>query len=238
MDRKCVLLFLACCVVCIATSGCRSHPEKQIPAEPVVESQFVATGPKISAECLVTIFDGQVGKYVSEQRHQIFPTSSAIIIQATEPEGEYEWTLSNGVFKTVKGDSSKLPATVCTHEIAQAIVLSVSARGGFLNDKAGLVLDSISIAGQMYQPVVIYARDTDPVIQKVYREVSSFLIDWVEVNNSQNNIMVAARSYNVRNLSGSDKLMPATIDIYNTDSSGRPADRIMKIEYKSFELGI
>lgn len=238
MDRKCVLLFLACCIVCIAISGCLSHSEKQILAESVVESQFAATGPKISAECIVTIFDGQVGKYVSEQRHQIFPSSSAIIIQATEPEGEYEWTLSNGVFTTVKGDSSKLPVTLCSHEIAQAIVLSVSASGGFFDDKAGLVLDPTSIAGQMYQPVVIYARDTDPIIQKVYREVSSFLIDWVEVSNSQNNIMVAARSYNVRNLSGSDKLMPASIDIYNTDSSGRPADRIMQIEYKSFEIGI
>jgi len=236
MDRKCGIFLIICSIVCIAISGCLKHSGHVGGARSVAKSEFAASGPMISTDCIVTFYDDQSNSYISEQRHRIFPSSSAVMIEATEPEGKYEWGLSNGVFNVMMGDPVKLPVALCSSEIARAIVLAVSARGGFLGDKAGVMGDPVSIAGRMYQPIDMYAGDDSPVSQKVYREISSNQIDWVEIRNSDNNALIAARSYNVRNLADSGKVMPSSIDIYNTDSSGRPSNRIMNIEYKSFEL--
>jgi len=191
-------------------------------------------GPGISAESIVTFYDGKDSKYISQQRHTMYPADSVIMIEANEPEGDFGWTLADGVFTSQACGDSSIPAGMCTGEIARAILLSVSARAGFLNEKNGLMLKPISIAGQIYQPIVMNSSDDGPVTEKVYREVSSYKMDWVEIGNSEEKVLIAARSYDLRDIPDSDKLMPTSIDIYNTDSSGRPSDRIMKIEYQTY----
>lgn len=238
MSRSFGFSFLACCVVFVSVIGCQKRSAGVNPAESVRQAMVDkhVTGCEISAECIVTFFDSNGSRYVSQQQHTIYPEDSAIIIKATEPEGDYEWVLLNGVFTVAKGDSSKLPVTVCSNEIAQVIVLSISASGGYLGDKAGELFDPVSIAGRIYRPIVIYGGDNPSITKKVYRDASSFEIDWVEIANSSNNTVYAARNYNIRNLSETDKLMPTSIDIYDTDKDGRPSDCIMKIEYKSFGI--
>ena len=230
MERKRGILFLTCCIVCIVVSGCQQGPAKQVP-EPIIFS-----GPEITAKCIVTYYDDQGSRYISQQQHTIYPEDSVIRIKTHEPEGHFEWMLNKGVYTIISGDPSKLPVLMCSREIAQAIILSVSARGGFLGERDGIMLDPVSIAGQMYQPIIMYARQGGAITQKVYREISSNKMNWVEINNSNKKLLIAARSYNLRKLPDSDKLFPASIDIYNTDSAGRPADRIMKIDYTSFGL--
>lgn len=232
MSRSFGFLFLACCIVLVSVSGCQRRSADVISAESAPQLQIEHIGGEISAECIVTVFDDNGSGYVSQQRHTIYPEASAINIQATEPEGDFEWSLSDGVFTVVKGDSSKLPVILSSNEISEAIVLTIAARGGFLGDKGGQLLDPISIDGQMYQPMVIDGSNN----KKIYRDVSSFDIDWVEIGNSKNNVLYAARNYNIHKFENTDKLMPTSIDIYNTDKNGRPLDRIMKIEYKSFGL--
>jgi hypothetical protein len=232
MDRKCGIIFITCCIVCIAISGCL----KQEAAKPTCNIEIEGPGSVISAECIVTFFGEEDSKYISQHHHTIYPEDMAIKIEADEPDGNFEYCLYNGDFSSINGGSSKNPVALYSSEIARAIVLAVSARGGFLGDKAGVMGDPVSIAGRMYQPIDMYAGDDSPVSQRVYREISSNQIDWVEIRNSDNNALIAARSYNVRNLADSGKVMPSSIDIYNTDSSGRPSNRIMNIEYKSFEL--
>jgi hypothetical protein len=236
MGRKCGMFLIVCSIVCIAISGCNRHSIWNGPAKSVRSVQIDNKGPEVSAECIVTFFDEEDSKYISRHRHTIYPEDMAIKLEADEPEGNFEYCLYKGDFSLINGGSSKNPVALYSSEIARAIVLAVSARGGFLGDKDGVMGDPVSIAGRMYQPIDMYAGDDSPVSQRVYREISSNQIDWVEIRNSDNNALIAARSYNVRNLADSGKVMPSSIDIYNTDSSGRPSNRIMNIEYKSFEL--
>lgn len=225
-------LFLACCVVfsvsgCVSTGGGENVGSSS-------QGQLALMGPAISADCIVTFFDGQGSKYISQQHHTIYPQVSAIKVEAAEPEGNFQWELFNGVFKTVRSGSSKSPVTLCSNEIARAIILTVSAKGGFLDDNAGTLLEPMSIAGQVYQPVVLYSVDHDPIKLKIYRDVSSHKVGWVEVGSSK--ALLAARGYNPRNFKGSDKIMPTSIDIYDTDKDGRPSDRIMKLEYNTYSI--
>lgn len=236
MDRKFGMFLILCSIVCIAISGCLSHSVWNGPAKSVRSVQIDNKGPEVSAECIVTFFGEEDSKYISRHHHTIYPEDMAIKVQADEPEGNFEYCLYKGDFSLINGGSSKKTVALYSSEIARAIVLSVSARGGFLGDKAVVMGDPVSIAGRMYQPIEIYVADDSSVSQKVYREISSRQIDWVEIRNLDNNALIAARSYNVRNLADSGKVMPSSIDIYNTDSSGRPSNRIMNIEYKSFKL--
>lgn len=229
MDRKYGILLLVCCIVCIVISGCTSPSSGEKTAADMTE-EVVFTGPEISADCVVTFYDEKGSKYYSGQQHTIHPEDLAIKIRANEPEGCFEYTLYGGNF-TANTDNK-----LCSSKIARAIVLAVAAKGGFLGDKAGIVEDPVSIAGRMYQPVVLDISDSSAAIQKIYREVSSNQIDWVEIKDLKENALIAARSYNLRKISDSDILMPASIDIYTTDRYGRPADLIMKIDYKSFTL--
>ncbi|MCF7954845.1 MAG: hypothetical protein K9M75_03485 [Phycisphaerae bacterium] len=234
MDSKFGIIFITCCIVCIAISGCLTQ-QREV-SKPSCDIELETPGCVISAECIVTFFAEEESKYISKHRHTIYPEDTAIKIEADEPGGNFEYCLCNGDYCFINGGSSKTSVTLYTSEMARAIVLSISARGGFLGDKAGLMVDPVSIAGRMYQPIDMSGGDDSRVSQKVYREISSNQIDWVEIKNSENNVLIAARSYNVRNLADSGKFMPASIDIYNTDSSGRPSNRIMNIEYTSFEL--
>jgi hypothetical protein len=246
MVRSYGFLFLACCVILVSASGCQNGLGGTKVVDTITQKQLALLGTEITADCVVTFFDDQGGKYISQQHHTIYPQSSAIKIETAEPEGDFEWLLLNGIFTTVKSGSSKSPVTLSSEEIAHAITLSVSSKGGFMSDKSGVMLDTISISGQVYQPIVIHTAVIDtpevqagpvsPVKLKIYRDISSDQIDWVEVGNSSKTILYAARSYNLRSFKDTDKFMPTSIDIYNTDKDGRPSDRIMKVEYKSYRL--
>jgi hypothetical protein len=236
MGRRFGLLLLSCCVVFVSVSGCQRHSVDALPDSAISNEQAEVFGSRIAADCLVTVFDEQGVKYISQQHHIVYPGNSAMKIQAKEPEGDFEWHLIDGVFTVVKGDTSKLSVTLCSKEIAQAILLTISARGGFIDDQAGVILESISIAGRIYQPILIYAEDGNPLVRKVYRDIRTFDIDWVDVGNTSNDVLKTAKGYNDREIAKSDKFMPTSIDIYDTDKDGRPSDRIMTIEYNSFGL--
>ena len=137
MDRKCGMFLIICSIICIAISGCHRHSVWNGPAKSVRSVQIENTGPEVSAECIVTFFGEEDSKYISRHRHTIYPEDMAIKVEADEPEGNFGYRLYNGDFSLINGGSSQNPVALYSSEIARAIVLSVSARGGFLGDKAG-----------------------------------------------------------------------------------------------------
>ncbi len=235
MVRFCGFLFLACCVV-FSVSGCVSSSggaKKPVFAD---QEQLALLGTEISADCIVTYFDEQGSKYVSEQHHTIYPQAMSITVTAVEPEGDFQWSLLNGVFSTVSRGSSNSSVTLCSNEIAHSIVLNIAAKGGFLGDETGIMLDPVSIAGQVYQPIVLHSGENSLIKQKLYRDVSTNKINWVEVGNSGGNVLYASRGYNVRKIKDSVSFIPTSIDVYNTGKDGRPSDLKMKIEYKTYVI--
>jgi hypothetical protein len=235
MVRKFGFLFFICSIV-VSLTGCQWRSLSNRSAGAISNKQMKSLGSELSADCIVTIFGENGKKYITSQHHRIFPSQSAIIIEASEPQGQFQWDLINNAFATVKGASLDLPITVCDNEIAQAILLSVSAAGGFLGDQSGVMLNTTSIAGRIYQPIVTFSADSSPITLTVYRDTSSYDIDWVDVANSDSGILYAARNYNLRQIPDSDKLMPTSIDIYNTDKDGKPSDLVMTIDYNSYSL--
>jgi len=220
-------------VLCIAASGCYKRSAVKKPAESLVVN-IEHAGAVISADCLVTFYEGKENRYVSQQKHTIYP-AAGIKVQADEPEGHFEYVLANGVYSSLK-DPSATPVALCTSQIARIIELTVSAKGGFIEQMGRSPQESVSIAGRMYQPVLVDNSQNSSVKLKVYRELSSKRIEWVEVNDTTENVLIIARCYNIRKLGDGKKVIPTAIDIYDTDSSGQPANRIMNIEYKSFAL--
>ena len=217
----------------IFLTGCETVNQNELAME-----KASITGPTLKAQCLVTVFDDTGNKYFTTQKHKIYPQDQKIIITASEPEGDFTWGLNKGNFflKNTNNAVEQPKFKVCSHGIAQTVLLAVSAAGGFLDDHSGLIGEPLSISGQMYEPVIVFANAASPVAQIVYRQQVTHKIDWVKVENETAKSALAGRCYNLREIKNTDKHIPTSIDIYNTDKNGRPADRIMHLEYSSIEF--
>ncbi len=231
MKNYCKIIVFLACAAALSVSGCGSSSAKK----PIILPEYPSS--HIDAQCVVTFFAKDSSRYISQQKHIFYPAESAMVITANEPEDYYAWTLEKGDFRALGlGYPPQIPYQICTREISDAISVSMFACGGFLDNVSGLRLEPKNISGQWYQPVQLLNAGLSPVIQTVYRNISSGEFEWVQIKNTENNTAIAARSYNRRVLGDSDITLPTAIDIFNVDKYGRPSDRIVKVDYKSLQL--
>lgn len=220
-------------------SGCLRSVEQQASVEIVRAEEEAAKacggGERIEAKCIVSFYSDDGSKYISEQQHTICPVSESITIVAKEPQGSYIWELSGESFGILKGTakSGSVPKASIDRGIAKIILTSLLAGGGFITESDGLRLEPAKIEGQWYQPIELGSGPSKSwALVRLYQNMGSKKIDMVKLKDSEQKLLLIARSYNYRWIEEIGKNLPTKIDVFDTDNKGFPERRLLQIDYQ------
>ncbi len=238
----------------LAIAGCQ-QPEQSVPvkgtiAQNVIRSNHtnkaVHASNKIQADCVVSFFNSDSSFYVTQQHHIIEPLANSITITTEEPTGKSKWQLSKNSLNILQGSEETVDSSLALspHHFAKAILTIFSAPTLFMTNTiadSATIGRPIRIKGDWYYPIQITreiksrsykSTAISPIIKKIfYQNRASSLIDTVWFAGEEDQIYLTVRGYNYQNINKTGELVPAKIEIFATDISGKLQKRLVKIDY-------
>jgi hypothetical protein len=231
---KCLRVFsLLLVFLCVVTGGCRQGDDVTL-VEKHLDSRYACSGDSITAECVVTCYAADGGKYFSEQVHRICPVDGSIEVSADEPQGRGVWLLRDGRFDVVvgKGRFGRTETVVCDREYAQVISAAMLAGSGMMDVSSQPAAMLVKIEGQWYEPIGLPSRSKDETATvTLYRNRDTGVIDVVGLDGLPGGQTLTAKSYNYQFSSQFGKRMPTKIDLFDGVRLSL-TNRIFDIDYK------
>jgi hypothetical protein len=241
----------------LAGPGCRQLLKKQqepVPANPLDDPNLVAPDyvsraiaaaggrrawantKKLELDCVVTFYQPDGGFYLTWQRHEVYPSKNSITISGREPAGPFRREFSgrkHAEFSATAPPASKLWFAPAILDIITAPVRLLDRSAAF-TEAAGLV----KIEGQWYKPIERTGRDEAHIWSQVlfYQNADSALVDILRLVDMDRNSFFLARGYDYRQLQEGAALVPAKIEIFQTDVHGAVLARLAKVDYHTFSF--
>ena len=219
-------------IVCVAC-GCQtseqgfSKPSTLRRDEPSVK----CPGPGLLAQAVVILYQEDGSRYLTEQTHQMCPTSSQLVVTADEPGGRCVWHLRNGQFVTVK--ATKPAGPLCTATTSQAILVLFQTCGDFVTVPAETGGPTEKIDGQWYEAiaaqVVAGLAKAEGITVTLLRPVTGGRTDRVRVTDSTGH-SILAHAFNFQRVADMDRTVPTRIEIRPSGPGGGRLD----LEYVRF----
>ncbi|MBN1125988.1 MAG: hypothetical protein JXA82_13350 [Sedimentisphaerales bacterium] len=217
---KSIVRMNVCILSVFIAAGCQNSTEKanSLPKESPKTVFTSCNGPRIQAECVLTQYQTDGSRYITQQKQWICPSSRSITIEASEPGGRYVWQLKQGAFQVVqKPVSVRENSPLCSSAIAQAVLSLFLAGGGYL-EMPSSDLESVKVEGVVYQPYDWGSLPQLPKIQGVttliLQDESTGLIDRVEIKPGSGGKVIHGHAFNFRRNIDTDKILPTRIEIF------------------------
>jgi hypothetical protein len=192
----------------------------------------------ISADCIVTFYGPESGKYLSPQRHKICPAPGSIAISADEPQGRLVLQLSEKGFELTlpQTNPSEFSKTMQRPNITECLLTSILAGAGFIDTAAGVELDPTRIQGQWYKPIELNPVKLTRPSRTIFKNNDTSLTDLVHVKDPAGDTIFIARSYNYRWFEEIDRFIPMKIDISTTSPNTETAQLLLQINYHNVKI--
>ncbi|HPD45447.1 MAG TPA: hypothetical protein P5279_03635 [Anaerohalosphaeraceae bacterium] len=190
----------------------------------------------IAADCTVTFFQvAGNGEYFSTQQHRINPVSKSILIEAREPQGQFSWRLSAEGYASQIPSAARetAPAAAIDRDVVRAISACFAAAAGYYDLGAARALEKVKIDGRWYEPFELPAVPENGQVT-LFRLPDEGRIDLVRVNSGGRT--VTAHGYNYHWLDEVGRYVPSKIDVSVQSSVTGPSVRVLRIDYKSFNV--
>jgi len=228
------LLLMITILTLTLACGCRSSEKKPEKQPDVVAPAFSCSEKAITARCIVTFYDTDGSRYISQQTHQICPETETIVISASEPQGQYAWKLAGDSFGPLgnSADPKKLDRQICDHLTAKTILTSILAGSGLITlQQDESQTQPIKIEGQWYTPSEPASQKPSRTKLKIYINTTTATVDRIHLEDTETSITLTAHSYNYRWLEGVAKNIPTKIDVFSTNNADTPDRQILEIKY-------
>jgi hypothetical protein len=238
MKSKAAVTWLVMAPALAVFAGCRDSA-LTTPRSSDAGVAVTQRGGIIAADCIVTFFsDRNDGVYFSTQRHRIDPESKAIVINAREPQGEFSWRLWAGGYQTSipPAGLDTAPAAVIDRDVVRAIVTCFAASAGYYDLGSEQQPDMVKIDGRWYRPLELPRTKEDAPRVTLYLVPNEGRIDMVRVASAAGDRVVTAHGYNNRWLKEAGRYVPTKIDVFAGVPDAAQADRILQVNYQSFEM--
>ena len=231
-------------IVAVGFAGCQKKQQDAQPITPkvvAVPAQLAGAVDKvgglkawadteiIACECTYTVYKADGTKYITTQRHAVYPWSDTIKVYANEPSGKYAWSLFREDFKVIEGPNvpdEQLPSEIGNRQIVEAIwsMLAVPARIASLTNDNAAPGQEMLIDGLWYSPVVL-AGD-----RVYYLEKSSGIINLCLIPGA-NGKYYLAKGYAFRPVTDTLIWLPGKIEIFESNAIATPLKRVVEIDY-------
>jgi len=208
---------------------------------------------KLEFDGVVTFYHPDNSFYLTEHHFEVYPWSNSIRISAREPLTKFVWELTRGRFSVLQGDEradvSAMAVSYCDY--AQAILSVVTAPVRLVDASVGFVKSPtpVKIEGLWYYPIEqtyliervtpdsIDKKDITPVERywsKVvfFQNRDSSLVDMVWFADIEQKKFLAVRGYDYKQTREDGVLVPAKIEIFETDAQAVLKQRVVKIDFK------
>lgn len=225
-----LLMILTLSLAC----GCQSSEKKPEKQPDVAAPAFSCSEKAITARCIVTFYDKDGSRYISQQTHQICPETETIVISASEPQGQYTWKLAGNSFGLLgnSADPKKLDRQICDHLTAKTILTSFLAGSGLITHQQDeSQTPPIKIEGQWYTPSEPTSKKSSRTKLKIYINTTTATADRIQLEDIETSITLTAHSYNYRWLEGVAKNVPTKIDVFSANNADAPDRQILEIKY-------
>jgi hypothetical protein len=190
---------------------------------------------KLDFECVVTFHRKDGDFYLTEQRHEIYPSLNSIRISGKEPQGELFWQLSpDGLCFISEGvaEEDASPPDKCGFAYA---VLSITTAPMRLADKGVRLArgsNPVRIEGLWYYPIARAGTDPteagSPRPQRAfYQNADNSIVDTIHFEE----LSIVVRGYDYREIEKGGVLVPTKIEIFAAEGDELLKDRLVRIDY-------
>jgi len=197
---------------------------------------------KLQFDCVVTFYQPDGSFYLTEQRYEVRPWLNSIQISADEPQGAFVWQLSNGQFNVLRGAGQidALPKAVTSRCFAEVILNIITAPARFLDGSVEFSKQSgpIKMQGKWYYPIKRQGKDVAVSISEAvfYQDRDSSLVDMIRLaclssGTARDKLIQYVRGYDYQAVEKGAPLIPARIEIFETDARDRTQKRLVKIDF-------
>ena len=215
---KTFLLTFTASLITLFFIGCRAEQKQEFLPQQDCPSCSVLPA-RVQAECVMTIFEDDGSKFLTNQTHLICLCDKSISIKTTKADGDAIFMLdANGDFSYSGASLPKnSPLNIFDEQIAELIIQMLTAAK---TDYAIVNSDPINIYGQWYYQI---ADQKNGYI--FYKNLSNDRLDLIISKD------YFAKGYDYRNSSALSAAFPATIEISNIGKNNSPGTKVLKIEY-------
>ena len=189
----------------------------------------------IQAGAIVTFYNPDGSRYLTEQNYRIHPWANSILISTVEPQGAFAWQLSPEGFSILKGGNKvdALPVKVCQRYFAEAILNITTAPVRFLDKDVGFTKNAaVKKEGLWYYPINRTGPNTVSAPAVFYQNANSFLVDMIWFADFDRESFFAVRGYNYREVEKRGVWLPSRIELFKSDAHDRLQQRLVKIDFK------
>jgi hypothetical protein len=191
---------------------------------------------KLDLDGVVTFYRPDGSFYLTEHYYEIYPWSNAIRVSAYEPQGKFVWQLSAEGFKILQAGKAGVYEPGCEMQSLLRAVLDMTTAPVRLLDSAGLAkaAEPVKVEGLWHNSIERGRSDVEPPLHKVvfYQAIDSGLVDMIWFANLAGQKSLAVRGYDYGQAEGQQVLIPAKIEIFETDARGVLQRRLLKIDFK------
>jgi len=196
---------------------------------------------QLQLDCVVTFYQPDDSFYLTEQHYEVHPWLNSIQISADEPQGKFAWRWADGKFDILKGSGQidALPKAVPSCCFAEAILDIITAPVRFLDGSVEFSKssDPVRIQGKWYYPIqrqekIFAARISEAVF---YQDRDSSLVDMIRLSCTGTGLALDrtvqyVRGYDYKEVEKTGLLVPARIEIFESDARDRTQKRLVKID--------
>ena len=205
--RYCSVIGLAAFSVMFFLSGCQESAQ-------TVEPETVDPGRMIIVDCIADYYNPDGSRYVSEQSHIVEIDNRILRVRASEPAGDFEWLLKEGIFAIQQNLvlSAPAPTRICDENIAKGLL------GLYLAniDDIGLTFSkadgrSVKIAGKLYQTLA------DNEYLTFCKNLGTDIVDTIWLTGTDGKYLTVC-GYDYKKLKTIKGIGPRKIEIFSTDA--------------------
>jgi len=197
---------------------------------------------ELQLDCVVTFYEPDGSSYLTEQHYDVYPWSNSIRISGREPQGEFAWQLSKGRFESLQGGDGTggLPAAVSRRCFADLMLHIVTVPARFLDQSVEFARQSTAtkLQGRWYhaidrrsKPNAESAESVQPRLQAVfYQDRDKAVVDMMRLVCNEGQKFLIVRGYDYTEVEKGGIVLPARIEIFNSDAGGNLKDRLARID--------
>lgn len=225
MKKRTFLMCLAA-VMCTLLISCTESTQTEL-------IQEEDAGQVIKADCITHYYKSNGSAYITRQQHQFNSAQSFFRSTSSEPIGNVECILSEGLF-TISGNTSEslpdLPHEQWNEQLATSVYYSFCAGAGLLDLSSMKPEEKVKIEGRWYQPLV--PNRPGKIKVTLFKSLDTEVVELVRSENSAEEFMWLLRSYNYRYSKELENKIPRTIDVFDISQGVASKALMIRFDYK------
>jgi hypothetical protein len=208
---------------------------------------------KLTFDAVVTAYRPDGDFYLTEHKFFVCPWGDAIQVSAQEPQTGFTCRIVEGQYQILDGDDKAdvSPLRAFYRDYAEAVLQITTAPARMLSDDVALLRKPVPVmmSGAWYFPIEARylarkvtargaRRDKATVVEPYWTQGTYFqnqagsLVDVIWLGNPSTKKFLLVRGYNYARIGNDGVLIPAKIEIFQSDAEGVQGRRLALIDVK------